>query len=275
MQGDTSSVQVFLTRPAERNGSVPGRLRAAGMQVFELPALELRPLPCSHLPSPRSYDLIVFVSRYAAQRFLQVWAGRENASFRWPDGTLAATVGASSANTLKHAGISPNCIVHPPADEPAQDSEALLSVLDARNAELHRVLIVRGSSGREWLATTLRQRGVTVDVLPVYERVPAAWSADTISSLQLALDQHPGQCVFLLTSSEGVRALAGKITDLGLLEAWSQSSFLAIHERIGATLQSVIASQRTGYVPRLTLCTPDDDAIVDAIHAVAGPTAKP
>lgn len=140
---------------------------------------------------------------------------------------------------------------------------------------MRRVLIVRGTRGREWLAAALGKRGVVVDLLPVYERVPATWSHEMIASLRFALSQSAERCVFLLTSSEGVMALAGRLNDLGLLEAWSQSSFLAIHERIGATLQSVLASQRTGEVRGLTLCTPDDDAIVEAIRAVAGPTAKP
>ena len=270
-----SSVQVFLTRPTERNGSVPQRLRAAGMQVFELPALELRPLPSTDVPNPEHYDVVVFVSRYAAQRFLELWATGGSKTLAWPQGTVAATVGASSAAALLQAGLPAGSIVHPAADEPAQDSEALLSILDASAHRIRRVLIVRGTRGREWLAATLAARGVGVDILPVYERAPATWSPETIAHLRGALDQDPKRCIFLLTSSEGVTALADKLNELGLLQAWSQSCFLAIHERIGATLQSVLASQRTGQARSLALCTPDDDAIVEAIHAVAGRTAKP
>lgn len=267
--------KVFLTRPTERNGLVPQRLEAAGMQVVELPALEVRPLPCAAVPSPHQYDAIVFVSRYAAQRYLELWRGAERNTPLWPTGTLAATVGAGSARTLRLAGLPPACIVHPPADEPAQDSETLLSILDAREVQLKRVLIVRGSQGREWLAETLSARGVQVDILPMYERVPAAWSAPVLAQLKQGLQFSAEQCIFLLTSSEGVTAIAKRLDDLGLLGAWSRSAFLVIHERIGATLQSVLASQRGNQLIRLALCTPDDDAIVAAIHAVAGPTAEP
>lgn len=100
-----SSVQVFLTRPTERNGSVPGRLRAAGMQVFELPALELRPLPNVDVPDPALYDVVVFVSRYAAQRFLELWMRKGKAPSTWPERTLAGTVGPSSAIALLRAGV--------------------------------------------------------------------------------------------------------------------------------------------------------------------------
>ena len=270
-----ATIKVFLTRPAERNGSVPQRLQAAGMQVFEIPALEVRPLPCRVVPHPDQYDVIVFVSRYAAQRYLQLWAADAGKISVWPTSTLAATVGASSAKTLLRAGLPPHSIVHPPADEPAQDSEALLAILDARAREMQRVLIVRGTQGREWLADTLRTRGVHVDMLAVYERVPAAWSEQTVAHLSQALKSSAEQCVFLLTSSEGVAAMAERLRGMGLLEAWSRSVFLVIHERIGATLQSVLASQPTNPLLSLALCTPDDDAIVAAIQAVAGPSAEP
>lgn len=269
-----SSTQVFLTRPEGRNGSVPQRLRALGMQVSELPALAVQPLTPSVVPLPDGYDVLVFVSRYAVQRYMELWAENGGTAADWPLGTVAATVGASSARALSEAGLPASCIVHPPASEPAQDSEALLAVLQARGVPMQRVLIVRGTQGRVWLARTLREHGIQVEFLPVYERVPAAWSPAISDELSKAL-RAPQRCVFLLTSSEGVLAIAGRLQSAGLLAAWSNCAFVLIHERIGATLQSVLASQRTDEVRRLALCTPDDDSIVEAIRAVAGPTAEP
>lgn len=270
-----AALKVFLTRPVERNGSVPQRLRALGIEVFELPALTLRPLPRTAVPNPSLYDVVVFVSRYAAQRYLQLWAQESGDDATWPLNTVAATVGASSANTLVKAGLPAHCIIHPPADDPAQDSETLLKILDSRGVALQRVLIVRGTQGRDWLGTTLADRGVQVEFLPVYERVPAAWSSETTAQLRSALHHSAECCLFLLTSSEGVQAIANKIGELGLVESWSRSAFLVIHERIAATLQSVLASQPVSHNLNLALCPPDDDAIVAAIHAVAGPTAEP
>ena len=264
-----SPLKVFLTRPEGRNGSVPRRLREQGMAVAELPALAVQPLAAPEpLPPPGYYDVVVFVSRYAVQRYFeQLRAGGEN----WPPQTIAATVGASSAQALLQAGISASCIVHPPVDAPAQDSEALLAVLHAHRVAMKRVLIVRGTQGREWLGGELRRRGISVDFLPIYERVPAAWPEASFNHLVQAL-QHPADCVFLLTSSEGVQAMAARLQEAGLLAAWSKAAFIVIHERIGATLQSVLASHDAD-VSRLASCLPDDDSIVQAICAVAGPTA--
>lgn len=269
-----SFFHVFLTRPEGRNGSVPQRLRALGMRVTELPALALQPFTPQCLPLPQDYDVVVFVSRHAVQRYLALLADAGHGGTGWPTATVAATVGASSARALLQAGLPPASIAHPPADASAQDSEALLEVLLERGCTLKRVLVVRGTQGREWLGRTLTEQGARVDFLPVYERVPAVWSDDTWAALEAAL-QRPEQCIFLLTSSEGVQAMAGRLNAGGLAKPWAESVFVVIHERIAATLQSVLAPYSGLGVGRLALCMPDDDSIVEAIHAVAGPTAKP
>lgn len=269
-----SPFQVFLTRPAGRNGAVPGRLRAAAFDVHELPALELRPVPVIAFPDPSEFDLIVFVSRYAVQRFFAEWRTRSREA-AWPVTALAGAVGASTASALRAEGVPVTRLVHPPADVPAQDSEALVQLLDARGHVPRRVLIARGTEGRAWLSETLAARGAVVRLLPLYERVPAPWSATAMAAVEHALQSHAAECVFLLTSSEGVRALAARLREKGLLQNWSRCAFVIIHERIGATLQSELAPLCTHEVTRLALCTPDDDAIVEAIHAVARPTAEP
>lgn len=268
------ATQVFLTRPEGRNGSVPQRLRESGMAVAELPALAIQPLPLHTVPAPEHYDVIVFVSRFAAQHYLDIWAANGGSAQRWPQATVAATVGASSAQALLRAGLPAHVIVHPPADAADQDSEALLALLRQRGTTMRRVLIVRGTQGRGWLAQTLTDCGAQVEFLPVYERVPAPWSETATNDLSLAL-LRPQHCVFLLTSSEGVQAMAQRLDTMGLMAAWSKASFIVIHERIGATLQSVFEAQRIYDAVRIALCTPDDDSIVQAIHAVAGPTAEP
>ena len=270
-----SSQHVFLTRPQGRNGTVPERLRALGIQVHELPALELLPVDTpGPLPAPSGFDLVVFVSRYAVQRYLELLAATPGGP-DWPAHTVAATVGVSSAQAFLHAkGVRPASLVHPPADAPAHDSEALLALLLERGVSTKRVLIVRGTQGREWLSSALKARGSEVEILPVYERVGAQWPPETAVALAEAL-HRPEQCVFLMTSSEGVQAMAGRLAELGLLAQWSKAAFVIIHERIGATLQSVLASQPWGDVARPAHCLPDDDSIVQAILAVIRQAAKP
>ena len=271
-----SSIRVFLTRPESRNGSVPERLRGLGMGVVELPALSLRPLPSPHsVPAPQDYDMVVFVSRYAAARYLEMLNEGASGQPRWPASTIAATVGASSARALYDAGIIPfHCIVHPPADDPAQDSESLLEVLRERDLQPQRILIVRGTRGRQWLAASLAEQGAQVEFLPVYERSAAQWSPGMMAQLTDAL-LTPRRCVFLITSGEGVQALVTRMADAGLLHLWAQASFVVIHERIAATLQSVLDREAGAAVRTIELCRPDDNAIVETIHAVAKRSTRP
>lgn len=271
-----NTIHVFLTRPEGRNGSVPGRLRALGIEAVELPALELGPLdPPGPLPSPDAYDAVVFVSRYAVQRYLALLEGASAGAPVWPAATVAATVGAGSAQALLCSGVVPSgSVLHPDPDAARQDSEALFELLLARHQPLRRVLVVRGAHGREWLAEALRARGVTVDFLPVYARSEADWPPDARKRVVAAL-ARPEHCLFLLTSGEGVRAVAARIGELGLMDQWRKAGFVVIHERISATLQSVLASPSDGGVLRVEHCTPDDESIVAAIQAVVRHTAKP
>jgi len=259
---------VFLTRPEGRNGSVLNRLAAQGMGGIELPALALRPTPPPlRLPPPDAYDLIVFVSRYAAKRYLGLLAESHSGTTAWPRHTIAATVGPSSAQALLESGcVPPECILYP-SETTTQDSEALLATLQEKSVEPQRVLIVRGTRGRGWLADQLSSRGAKVEFLPVYERAPAHWPEASVSFLREAL-KDPAKCIFLLTSSEGVQAIANRLDHLALLEAWSQAGFVVIHQRIAATLQSVL-TLHPGQKPRIEFCMPDDDAIVETIRAVA------
>ena len=273
---DLSSIRVFLTRPEARNGTVPERLRDLGVGVVELPALSLRPLPVPHhFPAPQDYDMVVFVSRYAAARYIQILTDAALAEPQWPATTLAATVGASSARALRNAGFIPaESIVHPPPTDPAQDSESLVRTLQERHLHPERVLIVRGTRGRPWLAETLAVQGANVDFLAVYERAPAQWSEGLARQLADAL-HTPEYCIFLITSGEGVHALAKRMSEAGLMQQWSKASFIVIHERIAATLQSVLDTEAGAAIRPIELCRPDDNAIVETIHAVAKRSTRP
>src|SRR5690606_14135151 len=98
--------------------------------------------------------------------------------------------------------------------------------------------------------------------------VPAMLPPETQQTL-LDVLRHPDRGSILLTSSEGVRAVAAGLERLGTRAAWSVPRFVVLHERIGATLQSVLASYRGDGPRHFKVCRPDDDSIVEVIHAAA------
>ena len=120
-----------LTRPSGRNEALAARLRAHGWEACVLPALEILPLDCLEgLPMPEDYDMVVFVSGNAARLYLDQLT-RARGGFSWPPAVIAATVGPASAQGLRELpGFGANTtVLHPPADAPSHDSEALWAVL--------------------------------------------------------------------------------------------------------------------------------------------------
>lgn len=262
---------VVLTRPQGKNEALAQRLAAAGLSALALPALELKPLErqAGQLPPPEHYDLIVFVSSNAARFYIDMLAGQGRPG-PWPAATRAATVGAPSARYLRDAGCVPaSHILHPDAQSDTQDSEGLWRVLEPMLGSFKRVLIVRGTSGREWLGGRFDQAGIQADRLALYDRQAAIWDARQSGLLAAAL-ATPAPCIFLLTSGEGVDAVHANMLRLGLRDAWTRSRFVAIHERVASRLQSVLGASGKVEPPMVKLCQPDDDAIFQAIvHAAS------
>lgn len=264
------NVSVFLTRPQGRNEELAARVRGAGWQALALPALTIRTLleQGEPVPAPGDYDLVVFVSRNAARLYLDLLAS-QFPGLSWPERTLAATVGRSSAQPLYDAAWIPQGqIVHPDAYTQNQDSEALWECLGPRRSTLARVLIVRGESGREWLGEQCERAGIAVDRLALYRREPAQWTPDQAAQVSTALAM-PESCVFLLTSSESVDAIYANMRRQGLSAAWSKSRFVAIHERVASRLQSMLRASGNVEPPMVKVCSPSDDAIFLAIAQMA------
>ncbi|SHG75879.1 uroporphyrinogen-III synthase [Pollutimonas bauzanensis] len=272
MTGTTMKASVVLTRPQGKNEQLAGRLRAAGWQALILPALRICPLlrDGDQLPSPADYDLIVFVSSNAVRFYLDL-LDRRPGGHCWPERTLAATVGRSSAQPLYDSGLMPHAhILHPDPGSQSQDSEALWALLQPRLHRLGRVLIVRGVSGREWLGAQCEEAGARVERLALYGREPALWRADQAADLRKAL-ARPESCVFLLTSGESVDAVHANVRRLGLEAAWARCRFVVIHERVAGRLQSVLGASGNVAAPMVKVCSPSDDAIFQAIGQMASP----
>lgn len=103
--------------------------------------------------------LAIFVSVNAVQHGLAVIDA-------WPARLRVAAIGARTAQALTEHG-------HPPDIQPLHrfDSEALLEDPRLQSLAGERILILRGTGGRELLAHTLRARGAQVTYAEVYRRV--------------------------------------------------------------------------------------------------------
>ncbi|HRK85646.1 uroporphyrinogen-III synthase [Alcaligenes sp. SJTW-7] len=256
----------LLTRPAGRNETLSAALAAQGFSSLVLPALSLEPQDLSETQwqDPKDFDLVLFVSSSAVKFYFAALQARGQ---NWPDKVLLAAVGFATAACLRaQPGVSPEAVLHPEGVDSLQDSEALWAVLEPRLAQLERVLIVRGHSGREWLGQQLENHGIQVQRLAIYQRSPAKWSVQQGRQIRDSL--QAGRLAVLLSSSQSADAVFANVQSLGLTDVWSQCAYVVIHPRIEEHLQSLLLQAGITAPPMVKRCTPDDDDIVAAMMAV-------
>ena len=129
---------------------------------------------------------------------------------RWLVGVEVVAIGPATARELKRIGLRAD---HVPADHRA---EGVLELLTEERVDGTRVLLPRAEVARDILPETLRERGATVDLIPVYRTEAATTSqlepglgalragevdvvtftsASTATSFAAAVDDAPALCV--------------------------------------------------------------------------------
>ncbi|MGY6271177.1 uroporphyrinogen-III synthase [Achromobacter denitrificans] len=256
-----------LTRPAGRNEALAARLREAGWASCILPALEIQALPAAaqSLPRPADYDMVVFVSGNAARQYLDQCA-RADGPAAWPAGVIAATVGPASAQALRESGSfgANTTVLHPPESAPSHDSEALWEVLQTLPRLPARVLLVRGTQGRDWLGDKLAAHGAAVTRHAAYLRRPASWDAGQLARLrQWADDGLPA--TWLITSGEGADAVRTRLGEAGLAAWWERCGFVLTHPSLARRVPA--GCHGSGGPAVVKICLPNDESIFQAFVA--------
>jgi uroporphyrinogen-III synthase len=174
--GPLSNVGVLVTRPAGRARDLVEAIEAAGGSVILFPVLEIETRDSAilgeeqaSLPPP---DIAIFVSSNAV-RF----------GFRYipASGVRIAAIGPATRASIEAEGRTVD--IYPSG---GFDSEHLLQEPELVHATGKAIRIVRADSGRELLATTLRQRGAQVDYLSAYRRLPIRHSDEDLEQLERA-----------------------------------------------------------------------------------------
>lgn len=169
--------RLLLTRPADDCQALAQTLAEQQITSVCMPLLAIEAL----MPAPTSpvslqpYAAVVVVSKPAARLGL---AWTQARAIPIPDNLFWFAVGGATAKVLEEAGLA---VAHP---RQGDDSEALLALpafSQALQVPSPRVLIMRGSDGRPWLSERLRERGVTVDYLPLYRRCLPDYPAGELS----------------------------------------------------------------------------------------------
>jgi uroporphyrinogen-III synthase len=249
-------MRVLVTRPAAQAGEWVRLLRDAGLEAEALPLIDIAPAadPAALAAAWRGLHdvaLVVFVSPNAATCFFE---GRP-AGAEWPGAVIAASPGPGTTRVLRGLGVQ--AVVEPAADAPQFDSETLWVQLARRDWQGRTVLIVRGASGRDWLAERLRERGAVLHFVAAYERTAPALSAPQRQRLADALAM-PSQHLWLFSSSEAIANLQALAPDA----VWSGALALATHPRIAQTAREL-------GIGRVLEARPSAEAVVACIQSIA------
>ncbi|QOY96036.1 uroporphyrinogen-III synthase [Massilia sp. UMI-21] len=238
---------VVITRPRAQAQALAQAVGALGRRAVVLPLLEIAPLadPAAlraALAVLPAYALVAFVSPNAVDAAFQHLGHLDG----WPAGVPIGVVGEGSRAALARHGVHPgNALIHCPPDPGASDSEHLLASLDLAAYAGRRVLIVRGESGRELMADTLRAAGALVETVAAYRRsVPAL--SDALAAELSALLAQPND--WIITSSEALRglaALAGQLDPETGLARLHRQHLIVPHARIAETARALGCTQVT------------------------------
>lgn len=225
MFGGLDGIGVLVTRPAAQANEIVRAIEAAGGRAFRLPVMDVVPRDADAIAAELSRrarpDIVVFVSTNAVRYGL--------AALTKPQPTVAA-IGPATTAALERAGVT--------VDVTAANgftSEQLLAAPGFRDISGRRILIVRGDSGRELLAETLRDRGAEVDYLSVYQVTTHRCTEEEVGSLRESLDRDAISATILMSGAALEHLLAALPPDC--VDRIARTRLVAPGERVIKTVQ--------------------------------------
>ena len=213
-------MRVLVTRPEHQSRAFVSLLEKSGYQAETLPCIGIRPVPLdigylhthslvgssqgsiSKTPDESyavdllldNFDAVIFTSSNAVESLIQRFP------LPWNSGSCAIlAVGPATAEKLERCGIK---LAERP--QPPYNSEALLKSATLCSNDLQKVVIVKGTGGRDFLQKSLEKLGVTVFTLNTYERFLPDIAESRLSRVFL---KSPVDIV-TITSNESLNNLA-------------------------------------------------------------------
>ncbi len=241
-------IGVLVTRPEHQAEHLCRMIEAEGGTPVRYPALVIRPRPdraarrAAVGPADR-YDLVIFVSANAVRFGSGLLEQRR-------DLRLAA-IGQATASALNAAGYRISLM---PAE--GSDTESLLALPQLAHLHGQRILIMRGTGGRELLAEVLAARGAQVQYAEVYTREPARPAAELQSAVE-QLWRQGGVRAYTATSVAVLESLVGIVTPR-CRELMDSTALVTGAQRVAE------AADRLGLGSPIVLADAPDDAALAA-----------
>ena len=228
---------VMITRARHQAHELKAAVEKAGGKAFLFPAIDIVGRDIAGIGRDLSGiaepDIAVFVSGNAVDYGL--------AAIRGTNARIAA-VGPATRNAIEATGVGVDIF-------PAVgfDSEHLLQHDDLQDVRGKCIVIVRGQSGRDLLANTLRERGAIVHYLRVYERIPHEPSLADLEEVEFALSE--GRVSFVTAMSVETLERLLQMLPQQCLGPLGKSTLVAPSTRVLQTASRLIPGIATGLAP--------------------------
>ena len=162
---------VVVTRAREQASGLAAQLADLGAEVIQFPTIDIKPLEDyssvdAAVRNLGAYDWLIFTSANGVKCF---WERLEAQGL-----DARALYGPATAQAVRTHGIAPDFVPE------AYIAESVAEGLIGLGMDGKKVLLPRAREAREVLPEELRKAGAQVDVLPVYETVPAAAHRDEV-----------------------------------------------------------------------------------------------
>ena len=197
---------ILVTRPEHQAGNLSRLIEEQGGIAVRFPAMEIVAREDSAsiiavLENLGEYQWVIFISANAVNFALKANSGKIGYKIsplkKGGQGGFVA-IGQATKQAMEMAGLPVDLV-----PDNGYNSEALLAMPELQRVAGQKILILRGTGGREELATTLRSRGAVVNYLDVYKRIIPR--IDNLPVVKL-LTQHRLD-VITVTSAEALQNL--------------------------------------------------------------------
>lgn len=251
---------VVVTRPLAQAGSICESLERMQAKVVYFPTIRITAV--KNIASAKkilrqleAYDMVIFISTNAVHYAVKV-AQELGLSFQHK---RLAAIGLATRTTLENYGFEVSITA-----ATRFTSEALLAHARLQQLAGQKILIVRGSGGREHLRQELQSRGAQVDYAEVYQRqLPTPRNTTDLCTL-------PEQdAAVLIHSAESVQNLCS-LCSINERQWLTHVTLIVGSERIAEAASSV------GCVKNLIIAeNSSDEAMLNAVSVWAQETGSP
>ncbi len=166
----------------------------------------------------------------------------------WPTHLRVAVVGGGTAQVIEDSRFKPKEILFPQNDN-EWDSSGLLSAMQSHVSswEGQKIMIIKGQGGRDELAKSFQERGISYSELAIYRRTPLALTDPAWLNIiklyqedQVNVVHQKPTWVWVFTSSESIKNLSKSILDLQISESiLKQSVAIVTHQRVADSAQAL------------------------------------